>query len=106
MSLINSILTGGERVFLACGHGDSFQVISGTAIGIRFIARLDVVQVLDADSDLGADSRMQDVIRILPPAPALEVGDIVFAVGKNLKLIKREDNVCSITTDFWVEQQI
>lgn len=106
MSLVNSILTAGEKVLLACGHGDSFRVLTGAASGISFIARLDVVQVLDADSDLGADPRMQDVIRILPPAPALEVGDIVFAVGKNLKLIKREDNACSITTDFWVEQQI
>jgi hypothetical protein len=50
---------------------------------------------------------MQDVIRILSPVPALGAEDLVQCIGgAKLKILKRENNAASITTDYWVEQQI
>ena len=107
MSAINTLLAGGERLLLACGHGDTFSVLTGAAAGKSFIARLDTVQVIDVESDLGPDPRMQDVIRILSPVPALGAEDLVQCIGgAKLKILKRENNAASITTDYWVEQQI
>ena len=106
MSLINQLFAQGERVFLVCGHGDVFTVLSGTATGRTFIGRIDSQPVIDPDSDLGPDPRMQDVVRILPPILPLQVGDMVSAIGKKFKLLKREDNAATVTVDFWIEQQI
>ena len=104
MSLVNTLLTTGQSVLLATGHGDWFVVKSGAVIGARFTATFDTQQVIDPDSDLGMDPRMQEVIRILPPVPGMQCGDVVSCNGKDYVLTKREDNAASVTVDFWVEQ--
>jgi hypothetical protein len=106
MSLVNNIFQTGERVLLACGHGDTFTVISGGCVGKTFVGRLDLQQVIDIESDLGPDPRMQQVVRVNPPSLDLQQNDLIRLGAQVLKVLKREDNIASITIDFWVEQQI
>lgn len=106
MSFVNKLFTTGQKVLLASGHRDNFQVMQGADAGKTFCATLDIAEVIEFDSDTGADRRMQSVIRILPPTLCFEENDVVQNVqdGKKYKLIKRDNNASMITVDFWVEQ--
>jgi hypothetical protein len=110
VSAINRLLAGGEQVLLSTGHKDKMRVASGQDIGKIFYARIDVEPVIQLNSDLEGDQRMQSVLRILPrrnkPIPRLEKHDEVVQLENNSRwrILKRESNPASITQDFWIEQ--
>lgn len=95
-----------ERAILGSGHKTTFMVLTGASKGSKLAGRVDVVPVIDPNSPLGLDPRMQSVIRILPPVPFLTVNDILDDGAKKWKLGKKEDNPGSVTVDFQAELQI
>ena len=106
MSIFNALLDLGEQAILSAGHADTITVLTGQFAGQQFSARLDIEPIIDLESDLGSDPRMQTIMRVRPAVcPALLMGDRVASDGANYKIIKREDNRESITTDFWLEQE-
>jgi hypothetical protein len=106
MSIFNRIATIGEQAMLAAGHADTLTVTTGDQRGQRITGRLDIVEVIDPDMPLGADTRMQVVFRVIPPVVAIQINDILADGESRWKVIKRENNVVSVTQDFWLEQQI
>lgn len=112
MNPINQLLTCGESALLNTGHADTFQILSGTAAGQTFQARLDIETVLeDGAGLLGADPRMQSVLRVLPSVPYAKQfvkNDVVQTTsdGKKWRILKMENNPTLVTIDFWVELQL
>jgi len=106
MSVVNTMLAQGEQSLLASGHGDDLTVISGKSTGKKFTARLDVEPSIDPNSPWGNDTRMSSFLRMPIGGPALDSGDRFTDGTTKWKVLSRENNASSITTDYRVEQQI
>jgi hypothetical protein len=112
VSLINLLFAESEQALLDSGHGDTVIVISGISINRVFTARFDVTTVISLDGLVGADPREQTIMRVLDPPPTLNRGDVVkvkdSATGaiEKWKIIQREFNPATVTTDFYVERII
>ena len=112
MSLINLLFAESEQVILDSGHGDTVTVITGVSINRVFTARFDVTTVIALDGLVGADPREQTIMRVLDPPPTLNRGDIVKVQdsisGSDIKwkIVQREFNPATVTTDFYVERII
>ena len=95
-----------ELSILSSGHSTVLTVTSGNTQGLRIRGRVDLKEVIDPDMILGADPRMQAIFRVLPPVPNIGVNSMLSDGTTVYKVIKMENNPSSITTDFWLEQQI
>ncbi len=112
MSAINLLFAEGEQAILDSGHGDTVTVVSGVSINRVFTARLDVTTVITFEGLTGADPREQTIMRVLDPPPTLNRGDCVKVQDPltgdyvKWKILQREQNPATVTTDFYLERQI
>jgi hypothetical protein len=104
MSLVNKAFVRSERALLLSGHLDTLTVLD-TSVRVR--GRLDVIEVIDPNSELGPDPRMQTVFRVLQDQPALSEHSLLTNGTNTWKVLpKRENNAATVTIDYWLEQQL
>lgn len=104
MSLTSKIQLGSFVAMLRI-HGDELLVLTGAAVGKKYKGQFSVEADLTFSEALGPDSRMQDVVRFVPPGPAFIPGDKFDAKGVKWTVLRRKDNAGDVTVDYWLEQE-
>lgn len=112
MSLVNLIFAESEQAILDSGHGDTVTVLTGPSINKTFTARFDITIAITLEGLTGPDPREQTIMRVLDPPPAMNRGDYIQVTDSitglpvKWKILQREQNPATITTDFWIERQL